>query len=261
MCAQGKAGAQFFNRTHELACLKSLAASEPRRAGITVLVGPPSSGKTALVQHFVSQLMKQQLEQRQQLPGSLVLPLYIDCSVNIVSTPDSFAAALINSFLSLGKEVFPSEADTIMDILSDHFNPPGQVKLGPAHAIVQGFRAHLSGTPLAHTLDVFMGAFDSCRESGSPFIIIDEANRLKSWSTEHPSELETLLGFLVAVTKQENLANVLLLTSDCAYVDWLEKGERSVCCCHQALLPGDMRLAFILTPCGARLVRRGGHKL
>ena len=121
---------------------------------------------------------------------------------------------------------------------------------------------------MAHRLPAFSrstrGALGEHRKGfASPPIIIDEANSLTSWSTTHPTELKAFLGFLVAVTKQHNFTHVLLLTSDYAYINWLEKGRHTVplpclgCCLAQVTCD----FAFILTACGARLVRRGGHEL
>lgn len=54
--AQACADELFFNRTEELECLKRLLLSPPNRTCITVVVGPISSGKTALLQHFIGEL-------------------------------------------------------------------------------------------------------------------------------------------------------------------------------------------------------------
>ncbi|KAK9820192.1 hypothetical protein WJX72_007329 [[Myrmecia] bisecta] len=79
------------------------------------------------------------------------------------------------------------------------------------------------GTPLARILTAFNKAL-AAKKPNPPAIIIDEANKFTSWSTDYPKELDSLLSFFVAVTKQENLTHVLLLTSDYGYVNWLEQG-------------------------------------
>jgi hypothetical protein len=53
-------------------------------------------------------------------------------------------------------------------------------------------------------------------------IIIDEANRLVKWKDEE--SLDSLLAFFVYITKQEQLAHVILGTSDTFLTQWLESG-------------------------------------
>ena len=52
-----------------------------------------------------------------------------------------------------------------------------------------------------------------------PVIIIDEANRLSAW--ENKASLEQLLAFFVYLSKQEQLAHVILATSDAFFTQWL----------------------------------------
>jgi hypothetical protein len=62
------------------------------------------------------------------------------------------------------------------------------------------------------------------RKEGDPWpvIIIDEANRLVKWKDEE--SLDSLLAFFVYITKQEQLAHVILATSDTFLTQWLETG-------------------------------------
>ncbi|KAH7619579.1 hypothetical protein NADE_006412 [Nannochloris sp. 'desiccata'] len=57
-----------------------------------------------------------------------------------------------------------------------------------------------------------------------PVIVIDEANMLMSWKELDPAEpqLESLLAFLVAISKQLNLVHVVLATSDYFLASWLK---------------------------------------
>ena len=62
------------------------------------------------------------------------------------------------------------------------------------------------------------------RKEGDPWpvIIIDEANALMKWKDE--DSLDSLLAFFVYLTKQEQLAHVILATSDTFLTQWLESG-------------------------------------
>ena len=55
-----------------------------------------------------------------------------------------------------------------------------------------------------------------------PVIIIDEANELMKW--EDMKTLTALLNFFVYLTKEEQLAHVVLATSDTFLTQWLESG-------------------------------------
>jgi len=55
-----------------------------------------------------------------------------------------------------------------------------------------------------------------------PVIIVDEANALQEW--EDAKSLKALLKFFVYLTKEEQLAHVVLATSDTFLVEWLESG-------------------------------------
>ena len=218
--AQAPAGGKFYNRTHELECLKLLVSSEPGCTGITVIVGPVSCGKTALVKHFL-----EELEQPQR-------PLYLDCRQHAVNTPDSFASALLSTTVSAGGR-FKAVLVALLSSISDKIKLDNQtvgVQLASVVALIGGVEAGPGSTPIASVLDIFQKTLKRTFKEGCPRppIIIDEANKLTSWSTAHPEELDILLSFCVAVTKQENMTHVVLMTSDYAFISWLEKGEHTV---------------------------------
>ncbi|KAK9829427.1 hypothetical protein WJX72_005786 [[Myrmecia] bisecta] len=97
------------------------------------------------------------------------------------------------------------------------------MKLKPIGDLIAQLKSTADGTPLSIILDAFEQALAD-KATVSSAIIIDEANKFTTWSTDYPKELDSLLSFFVAVTKQENLTHVLLLTSDYGYVNWLEQG-------------------------------------
>jgi hypothetical protein len=67
--------------------------------------------------------------------------------------------------------------------------------------------------------------FDDVLPCNYIFVIFfaDEANKLMRWHELDPSRpnLEILLSFLTAITKQDNLAHVVLATSDYFLASWL----------------------------------------
>ena len=64
------------------------------------------------------------------------------------------------------------------------------------------------------------------RTGKQPVIILDAANKLTSWTSLYPYDLDALLSFFIRVTKEQALCGVVLVTSDYAFLDWL---SASVC--------------------------------
>jgi hypothetical protein len=62
---------------------------------------------------------------------------------------------------------------------------------------------------------------------GYPIVIIDEANKLMQWSGNYDVALSSVLDMFVAISKQQRRCHVWLLSSEYAYVRWLESTCRS----------------------------------
>jgi hypothetical protein len=59
-----------------------------------------------------------------------------------------------------------------------------------------------------------------------PVLVIDEANLLMDWKRSHPGYVDSILGYLVAISKQDNACHVILATSQYyAFRAWLWQGE------------------------------------
>ena len=232
--AQTCADEPFFNRTEELECLKRLLLSPPNRTCITVVVGPISSGKTALLQHFIDELSREPKQRELQQAPSLEQPLYINSRLEEVSTPDCFASTLLDTTVSAGQLRKGAAAALAMAVLSGLSSKVGlgnenvELELWCVDELFDKLMA-APGSPVGSVLNTFQQALQQTfKGRPRPAIIIDEANRLMSWSTTHPKELRTLLSFFVAITKEQDATHVLLVTSDYAFVSWLEEGEHTV---------------------------------
>ncbi|BDA41349.1 Uncharacterized ATP-binding protein MJ1659 at C-terminar half [Coccomyxa sp. Obi] len=238
---------QFFNRQHELDCLKALLSLQP--VAISVIVGPVSSGKTALIQHYI-----EQLEARKA-----AVPIYIDCRRKDVQAPDYFAETLLR-ITSSATNRLPAFALTLLTAVArtvtDRFKLAGndlaiELKALPMSEVRDALSAKSGTSALARVLELFeesltVSSKQMQKKKGKkqptdqwPVLIIDEANALTSWTNKHPEELKTLLRFLVTVTKQQNTAHVLLLTSDYAFIDWLEQGIGEMF--YEVQVVGDFR--------------------
>ena len=78
-------------------------------------------------------------------------------------------------------------------------------------------------------LNLVKGAKEK-RKAGDPWpvIIIDEANALMEWKDKE--SLNALLKFFVYLTKEEQLAHVILATSDTFLTQWLDSGAPHLAC-------------------------------
>ena len=231
--AQACADEPFFNRTVELECLKRLLFSPPSRSCITVVVGPISSGKTALLKHFISELSREPKQRESQQAPSLEQPLYINSRLEEVSTPDSFAITLLYTIVSAGQQRKGAAAALAMAVLSglsskvEHGNETVELELWCVDELFDKLMA-APGSPVGSVLStVYQALQQTFQGRPRPAIIIDEANKLMSWSATHPEELGTLLSFFVAVTKEQDATHVLLVTSDYSFVSWLKEGEHT----------------------------------
>ena len=99
-----------------------------------------------------------------------------------------------------------------------------------------------------------------------PVIIIDEANALMKWRDN--DSLDSLLAFFVYLTKQEQLAHVILATSDTFLTQWLESGAprlavaglSGLCCLSCGRRP-NQRPVPLLGRGGQPDTRGGAHVL
>ena len=89
-------------------------------------------------------------------------------------------------------------------------------------------------TALQTTIDAYLKLVMDAKRSRKaddpwPVIIIDEANALKKWKDK--DSLEQLLAFFVYLTKEEQLAHVILATSDTSLTQWLDLGAPHLWAC------------------------------
>ena len=94
-------------------------------------------------------------------------------------------------------------------------------------------------TALQTTIDAYLKLVTDAKRSRKvgdpwPVIVIDEANALMKWNDT--KSLEQLLAFFVYLTKQEQLAHVILATSDTFLTQWLDNGARPVVSPHAVWL-------------------------
>ena len=100
--------------------------------------------------------------------------------------------------------------------------------------LLQKLRDSPTPTALASILDALTQATQSTGGQ-HPVIVLDECNVLTQWKPTDNVALGSLLAFFVRVARQECTAHVLLVTSESAFVDWIQQGGHACCVISHAI--------------------------
>ena len=182
---------------------------------------------------LTSALLKELLRERTPEPR----PLYVDCRARDYMSPGAFTENMLECI----RNDWPAEFVAVLELFGVKVRNAAKVLRVPVKLSVAsprnwggtptaGVEFSASGAAAASSLQEFFNAFQvlarkakEARKAGDPWpvIIIDEANALMDW--EDKKSRKQLLAFFVRVTKQEQLAQVVLATSDTFFLQWLEK--------------------------------------
>ena len=191
---------RFFNRDKEVKqIISTLSAENPK---LTVMLGPPSSGKTALMRHIIEQ---------KDNGAPLFHPLRIDLRAVDIAAQDSLFSAVL-------RQVSGPEWNLFKKLKSFKLQAPGDV------ALTAKFHDHKQSN-LIDLLDAGKAEFrpHNIWHGERPVVlVVDEANELKN--LKNKDDLNTFLRFAVEVSKQESKCHVVFTSSDSFFEYWLEKG-------------------------------------
>ena len=136
----------------------------------------------------------------------------IQCMQNDWKLDDKWLLGVVPSLakLTLGGSMQTLGAEVKMDFLK------AELQKDPRSALQTIMDAYLKLVKEAKHKNKVRGPW--------PVIIIDDANRLKKWEEKSRESLDSLLAFFVYLTKQEELAHVILASSDTFLTEWLENG-------------------------------------
>ena len=192
----------FFNRTREVEQItKTLSRHKPQ---LTVMLGPPSSGKTALMRHIVEQKGN---------TGPLFHPIRINLRAVDIAAQDSLYSSILDQVSGPQWNLFKKVKSLKMDA-------PGDL------SVTANFRdQNQKPSNLIDLLDLVKSKFRpwSALHGERPVVlVVDEANEFKNLTNK--ADLKTFLRFAVEVSKQESKCHVVFTSSDSFFESWLERG-------------------------------------
>ena len=191
----------FFNRAKEIQEITKLLSSENPQ--LTVMLGPPSSGKTAFMRHIV---------QQKTHTGPLFHPIRIDLRSVDIAAKDSLYSSILDQVSGPEWNLFKNVKSTKLEI-------PEQISM------TTKFReSEISN--LVRLLKKVKAAFrpwSSVHGQRPVVLVVDEANEFKNLANK--DDLKTFLRFAVEVSKQDSKCHVVFTSSDSFFESWLEKGN------------------------------------
>ncbi len=189
----------FFNRVEEVKKMTTLLEGEPQ---FTVLLGPPSSGKTRFIRHVVEQKDPHLMVFEQ----AKFFPLFVNLRGVKVNEEDWFAMAFEKEVEGYGEYLKSFE---IAGVRAE-FAPKEQKKQAqepkPEPIIVKTFDKLVS----------------LCEKSPRPgVLVVDEANKLMVLADKNPEDFRTFMDGVVKVTKEGLKLHVVFTSSDSFFEKWL----------------------------------------
>ncbi|CAG8641143.1 1458_t:CDS:2 [Funneliformis mosseae] len=194
----------FFNRKRELVNFRNAFSGDPQ---LHVVLGPPSSGKTALVRQITSK-------------DKLFNPLFINCRKGQFDTP----ARVYDSIYSQFHPFFDKYKDSLKQVVGGTLNA-GYTGLSVGYE-VGGASATTSNdvTRLLDNINTYLPnwTFWNGHNIPPPILIIDEANMFSQLAKNDGTLLKSILNWLVLNTKEEERFHAVLTSSDSFFFNWIE---------------------------------------
>lgn len=221
----------FFDRCKEKKNLVELC-TDCRPTSILVVLGPRNSGKTRLLAHLKDVLDEKgvpvsllNFRQVARPTGDVISAFLVaDAARKLVEKSPAQSSAALAAWL----QAMLSKALVTFEL------PAGKVQLSPfaglapGSATVAAFSTSGQFPPVDFSFDNYQGMLQKNKATPGaqlPVIIMDEANELMNLPEEAQKDLQRLLRFLVFITKEANLAHVVLATSRSSFRDWIAAGK------------------------------------
>ena len=186
----------FFNRLRETKEITSaLTFQKPQ---LTVMLGPPSSGKTALVNHITQQKKNND-------------PRFHPININLRSVDMSSSYSFYNTILK--------------QLTSFNWNMPSylssvDLKVGDMGATANLKQSEIQLSQLLGAIESRIQTDDIWHGARPVVFVVDEANELKYMKNQE--DLRSFLKFCVRISKEESKCHVVFTSSDSFFESWLK---------------------------------------
>ncbi|CAG8517338.1 3248_t:CDS:2 [Paraglomus brasilianum] len=194
----------LFNRQREIDYFKKRFKSKV--PGLHIILGPPSTGKTALMRKVVS--------------DAGMNPLLIDLRSGQCDTPMALYYSIIEQY-----KTFYDKLKTLSKSVKAVNMASYEIQF---NELTSGVTAGTAVTRLLCEISSRLPQWRwwSSMDVPPPILVIDEANRfdqLSEVSPESTSVIQTFLQWMVLNTKQEQKFHIILTSSDSFFINWIRK--------------------------------------
>ena len=194
----------FFNRQHEIDYFKKRFKSKV--PGLHIILGPPSTGKTALIRKVVS--------------DAGMNPLFIDLRSGQCDTPMALYYSIIKQY-----ETFYDKLKTLSKSVEAVDMASYEIEF---NKLTSGVTAETAVTRLLSEISDRLPQWSwwSSMNVPPPILVIDEANRFNQLGEVSPVSanlIQTFLQWMVLNTKQDQKFHIVLTSSDSFFINWIRK--------------------------------------
>jgi len=190
----------FFNR-HEIDCFKKIFETD--EPGLHIILGPPSTGKTALIRKVVS--------------DADMNPLLIDLRSGQCDTPMAFYYSIIQQY-----ETFYDKLKTLSKSVEAVDMASYKIQFELTSTVTAETAVICLLSEISDRLPQW--SWWSGMNVPPPILVIDEANRfdqLGEVSPESANLIQTFLQWMVLNTKQDQKFHIVLTSSDSFFINWI----------------------------------------
>ncbi|CAB5356239.1 unnamed protein product [Rhizophagus irregularis] len=196
----------FFNRKREIANFKEVFSADP--ADLHVVLGPPSTGKTALVREVINS------------SECCFNPIFINLRTGQFDTPQKVYDSIYSQF----KPFFNKHKTLLKNVLGGQFSL-GYAGFNFGYSLYDKYREKTSDD-VRTLLDKISNrlpnrSFWYGYQIPPPILIVDEANLFSQLGHKDETLLKSILNWFVLNSKEKQRFHVVLTSFDSFFFNWI----------------------------------------